>query len=283
MFFLKRYTIRSFEMGLHFRDGEFRGLLGAGTHWFFDPLGKVAVEVVSRRAPFLAHEKLDLIVKSGELKGYAAGARPQGRPARPGLGRRPVRAHPAAGPVRLLDGAARGPRRGRRRPPAAVRARGPEGHRPEPRRRASSSRSGAVGRGCVGVLFLDGRYVETLDRARGPSGRARPTSASSRSTSARRRSTCRPGDHDRRQGHAPAQRRGDLPRRRPPQGGLHGGRLQAGPLPRGPARAPRRRRRPRARPLLADKEAVAARGRGTARAPGRGARAWRSSASASAT
>ncbi len=71
MFFLKRYKIRSFEMGLYFRDGEFRGLLGTGTHWFFDPLGKVAVEVVSRRAPFLAHEKLDLIVKSGELKGYA--------------------------------------------------------------------------------------------------------------------------------------------------------------------------------------------------------------------
>src|SRR3954453_10444611 len=71
MFFLKRYSIRSFEMGLHFQGGEFRGLLGAGTHWFFNPFGKVAVEVVSRRAPFLAHEKLDLIVKSGELKGCA--------------------------------------------------------------------------------------------------------------------------------------------------------------------------------------------------------------------
>jgi hypothetical protein len=71
MFFLKRYTIRSFEMGLYFRDGEFRGLMGTGTHWFLDLFGKVAVEVVSRRAPFLAHDKLDLIVKSGELKGYA--------------------------------------------------------------------------------------------------------------------------------------------------------------------------------------------------------------------
>ena len=27
MFFLKRYEIKSFEMGLYFRDGEFRGLL----------------------------------------------------------------------------------------------------------------------------------------------------------------------------------------------------------------------------------------------------------------
>ena len=50
---------------------------------------------------------------------------------------------------------------------------------------------GAVGRGCVGVLFLDGASPARSTRARGPSGRARPTSASSRSTSARRRSTCR--------------------------------------------------------------------------------------------
>ena len=71
MFFLKRYVIRSFEMGLHFRDGEFQGLLGAGTYWFFDLFRKVTVEIVSRRAPFLVHEKLDLIVRSGDLKGFA--------------------------------------------------------------------------------------------------------------------------------------------------------------------------------------------------------------------
>jgi len=63
----KRYKIRSYEMGLLFRDGEFRGLLTAGTHWFFDPLGKVRVDVVSQRDPWLVHEKLDLIVKSGAL------------------------------------------------------------------------------------------------------------------------------------------------------------------------------------------------------------------------
>jgi regulator of protease activity HflC (stomatin/prohibitin superfamily) len=54
-----------------FRDGEFRGLLGAGAHWFFDPLGKVKVDVVSQRDPWLVHEKLDLIVKSGALKDRA--------------------------------------------------------------------------------------------------------------------------------------------------------------------------------------------------------------------
>ena len=63
----KRYKIRSYEMGLLFRDGEFRGLVEAGTRWFFDPLGKVRVDVVSQRDPWLVHEKLDLIVKSGAL------------------------------------------------------------------------------------------------------------------------------------------------------------------------------------------------------------------------
>jgi regulator of protease activity HflC (stomatin/prohibitin superfamily) len=69
--FLKRIKIRSYEMGLYFRDGEFRGLLRAGKHWLFDPLGKVRVDIVSRRDPWIVHEKLDMIVKSGALEGQA--------------------------------------------------------------------------------------------------------------------------------------------------------------------------------------------------------------------
>jgi regulator of protease activity HflC (stomatin/prohibitin superfamily) len=65
--FIKRYKIRSYEAGLLFRDGEFQGLLSAGVHWFVDPLGKIRVDVVSQRDPWLVHEKLDLIVKSGAL------------------------------------------------------------------------------------------------------------------------------------------------------------------------------------------------------------------------
>jgi regulator of protease activity HflC (stomatin/prohibitin superfamily) len=65
--FFKRYKIRSYEMGLYFRDREFRGVLEKGTHWFIDPLGKVRVDIVSRRDTWLVHEKLDLIVKSGAL------------------------------------------------------------------------------------------------------------------------------------------------------------------------------------------------------------------------
>ncbi len=68
---LKTVKIRSYEVGLHFHDGEFKGLLAAGRRWFFDPLGKVQVEVVSQRTPWLTHEKLDVIVRSGALKDRA--------------------------------------------------------------------------------------------------------------------------------------------------------------------------------------------------------------------
>lgn len=71
MLFLKRYKIRSYEMGLLFRDGEFRGLIETGARWFFDPLGKIRVDVVSQREPWLVHDKLDLVVKSGVLKDRA--------------------------------------------------------------------------------------------------------------------------------------------------------------------------------------------------------------------
>jgi regulator of protease activity HflC (stomatin/prohibitin superfamily) len=63
----KTVKIASYETGLYFRNGEFRGLLGPGRHWFFDPLLNVRVKVVSQREPWLLHDKLDLLVKSGLL------------------------------------------------------------------------------------------------------------------------------------------------------------------------------------------------------------------------
>lgn len=69
--FIKRIKIRSYEIGLHFREGEFVGLLGAGKHWIIDPLNKHVVEIVSQRAPWLVHDKLDMIVRSGQLKDRA--------------------------------------------------------------------------------------------------------------------------------------------------------------------------------------------------------------------
>lgn len=63
----KSYRVRSYEVGLLFRNGEFCGLLDTGTHRFFDIMDNVRVDVVSQRDPWLTHEKLDLLVKSGSL------------------------------------------------------------------------------------------------------------------------------------------------------------------------------------------------------------------------
>ncbi|MEX1028291.1 MAG: slipin family protein [Candidatus Paceibacterota bacterium] len=71
MLFFKRIKIRSYEVGLYFRDGEFKGLLGEGRHWLFDLINKVRVDVASQRDPWLAHDKLDMIFKSGALKDCA--------------------------------------------------------------------------------------------------------------------------------------------------------------------------------------------------------------------
>jgi regulator of protease activity HflC (stomatin/prohibitin superfamily) len=71
MFFIKRVKIRTWEIGLLFRDGEFKGLVEPGTHNYFDWLGRIRVDIVSQREPWLTHEKLDLIVKSGALTGRA--------------------------------------------------------------------------------------------------------------------------------------------------------------------------------------------------------------------
>ncbi|MDB5386676.1 MAG: FtsH protease regulator HflK [Planctomycetaceae bacterium] len=71
MILFKRIKIRTYEMGLLFREGEFGGLLTAGTHWLFDPFGKIQVDVVSQRDPWLTHAFLDQIIKSGALANRA--------------------------------------------------------------------------------------------------------------------------------------------------------------------------------------------------------------------
>ena len=71
MFGFKRVKIRSAEFGLYFKDREFQGVLDTGTHWLFDFLGNTQVDVVSRRQPWIVHDKLDVIVKSGALAGKA--------------------------------------------------------------------------------------------------------------------------------------------------------------------------------------------------------------------
>ena len=71
MLFIKTAKVRSYEIGLCFQDREFKGLLEKGRHWFIDPLFKVKVSVVSQRNAWFEHEDLDMIAKSGALKGHA--------------------------------------------------------------------------------------------------------------------------------------------------------------------------------------------------------------------
>lgn len=157
----KRIKIRSYEVGLKFSEGEFKSLLGAGTHWLFDPLGKTRVRVVSKRDPWLADDQLDVIVKSGALAGMAevldlkdnqrALVWIDGRFARilaPGLvvywtGAREVR-------VELID--ARQVRFEHESLKSIVRT-------PEAARLLDVCK---VDRDCVGVLFTDGRYIDQL-------------------------------------------------------------------------------------------------------------------------
>ncbi|WP_165248798.1 slipin family protein [Paludisphaera soli] len=162
MFCIKRFKVHSFEMGLHFRDGEFRGLLTPGDHWFFDPFGKVKVEVVSRRAPFLRHDSLDLIAKSGELKGFAQVIDLQdGQRALVWIDGRFAAILPEGLHAFWLE-----PRRVRFE---VVDARTPRFEHDEAKvvlrhmTAASYLEIGAVGRGCVGVLFLDGRFAGGLE------------------------------------------------------------------------------------------------------------------------
>ncbi len=68
---LKRIQVRSYEVGLYFRNGEFVGLLERGTHWLPNLRWNVRVDVVDARTPRLTHEQLDAIVKSGALRDRA--------------------------------------------------------------------------------------------------------------------------------------------------------------------------------------------------------------------
>ena len=246
---MKTIKIRSYEIGLHFRDGEFKGLLGTGRHWFFDPLGKVKVEVVSQRSPVAGPREARRDRQVGRAEGPRRRAGPEGLPAGAGVGGRPVQPHPAAGPVRLLDHLPGGRRRGDRRPQGPFRAQGPPGDRPfgdgRPAagrlcRRAGPRRRAVRGRPlrrdpAAGQVCLLEEHGQGHARAGGPA----------RDDAGHRR----PGDHDRRQGHAASERGGDLPSGRRPQGAERGRRRPPGPVPRGPVGPAGGGRRPGARPV----------------------------------
>ena len=66
-----RSKIKADQLGLVFKDGQFQKIVREGAHWFFNPLGKIAVERISLRTPVFTHRNLRDIVKSEALKGIA--------------------------------------------------------------------------------------------------------------------------------------------------------------------------------------------------------------------
>jgi hypothetical protein len=62
-----RYKILTHERGLLFREGDFIDVLRPGVHWYFDPFMKMRMEIASPRDPWVRHDDIDLIVKSGKL------------------------------------------------------------------------------------------------------------------------------------------------------------------------------------------------------------------------
>jgi len=61
------FQVRPHERGLLFKDGAFTAILGPGRHVRWDVLRRLTLEVVSVRDVFLAHKDLDVIVRSGKL------------------------------------------------------------------------------------------------------------------------------------------------------------------------------------------------------------------------
>ena len=68
---IKTVKIHSYEKGLHFQDKEFCGLLDQGRYYFCNPLVSDKVDVVDLRDPWLKHRQLDLIIKSSALQDQA--------------------------------------------------------------------------------------------------------------------------------------------------------------------------------------------------------------------
>ncbi len=66
-----RVKIDQLERGLVFRDGAPVRLLGPGRYFLIDPRRRLRIDKVSIRTPWLVHNDLEMIVKSGVLAGQA--------------------------------------------------------------------------------------------------------------------------------------------------------------------------------------------------------------------
>ncbi len=67
----RRFKILPHQLGLLFRDGAFERLVESRRGWLFDPFGRLRLDIVSLRQVVFVHERLDEIVKSAALKDRA--------------------------------------------------------------------------------------------------------------------------------------------------------------------------------------------------------------------
>lgn len=68
MLFIKKYFIRTYERGLLFRNHEFVKMLEPGAYTYLDLRNKTRVDIVSMRTPWLLHDDLDILIRSGVLE-----------------------------------------------------------------------------------------------------------------------------------------------------------------------------------------------------------------------
>ncbi len=65
MLMIRKFKVREHERGFLFRDREFVKILQPGVYRHFDPLYKLRVDLVNVRKPWIEHDELDVILKSG--------------------------------------------------------------------------------------------------------------------------------------------------------------------------------------------------------------------------
>ena len=68
---IRTIHIRPFELGLRFHREAFAEILKPGDYTRFDPFGRERIELVDRRTPWLIHDQLDVMIASGQLEGLA--------------------------------------------------------------------------------------------------------------------------------------------------------------------------------------------------------------------
>lgn len=65
---MRRCKIRHGEIGFQFKDEKFEQVLQPGTHWTFDPFGKIRFQIVALKETIFQHENLKEILKVESLE-----------------------------------------------------------------------------------------------------------------------------------------------------------------------------------------------------------------------